>query len=94
MEGLPTVLIEAQMHHLPCIAFDIDTGPDEIIVDKFNGRLIPAYDCGNMAEAISNLIDNEATRQDYSHNSTTDIARFDSGDIANQWITLLKRIME
>lgn len=93
MEGLPTVLIEAQMHHQPCVAFDIETGPDEIIADKFNGRLVPAYDCEIMAEAISSFIDNEATRRDYSKNSTTDIARFDSSNIANQWITLLKRIM-
>lgn len=39
-EGLPMVLLEAKARRLPCVSFDIMTGPSEIIQDKKNGFLI------------------------------------------------------
>ena len=39
-EGLPMVLLEARGMGLPMIAFDIKTGPNEIIDDGINGYMI------------------------------------------------------
>ena len=39
-EGLPNALIEAMAHGLPCISFDINAGPSDLIQNNVNGVLI------------------------------------------------------
>lgn len=92
MEGLPTVLIEAQKHNLPCVAFDIETGPDEIITDGVNGCLIPAYDTKAMASALSQLITDNTLRCQFAGKARADMARYKSENIVPQWEKLINDI--
>ena len=39
-EGLPMVLLEAQQYGIPCVSYDCETGPRDIIVDGENGFLV------------------------------------------------------
>jgi glycosyltransferase involved in cell wall biosynthesis len=62
-EGFPLTLLEAMSVGLPVVATEID-GPDEILEDGVNGRLVPDDDPDRLAEALGELIgDREAARR-------------------------------
>lgn len=62
-EGFPLTLLEAMSVGLPVVATEID-GPDEILEDGVNGRLVPDDDPDRLAEALGELIgDRESARR-------------------------------
>lgn len=91
-EGLPMCLLEAKAHHLPCVSFDIRTGPDEIIEDGINGYLIAPFDCDDMAEKIGLLIENEKLRTEFSHHAEYHIQQFQMKHIIENWNEVLRQL--
>lgn len=91
-EGLPMVLLEAKSSKLPLISFDIETGPDEIIMDGVNGYLVPAYEIEIMAEKICKLIENKEIRKSFSNNSKEGLGLFSEKLIFEKWNSLLNSI--
>lgn len=91
-EGLPLVLLEAKANKLPCVSFDVLTGPREIIRDGENGFLIPMYDKEEMANRICMLIENPIIRQEFSQKSILDIDKFEKNSILRKWTELLENI--
>ena len=61
-EGFPMVLIEGAANGLPMIAFDVRTGPKEIIRNGENGFLINSEDDDGMVDAIVKLMNNQQLR--------------------------------
>ncbi|EAL5964157.1 glycosyltransferase family 4 protein, partial [Campylobacter jejuni] len=62
-EGFPMVLIESSSYALPLVAFNIDTGPSDIIDDKKNGFLIEDGNLQEFANKLSILMDDENLRR-------------------------------
>lgn len=62
-EGFGMVLAEAGSYGLPCVAFDIPTGPSDIIKDGESGFLIEDNDLVAYAKALRVLISDEAMRE-------------------------------
>ncbi len=91
-EGVPLVLLEAKAYKIPCVSFDIVSGPNEIIDDGINGYLIKPYDIDMMADAIKRLIDDPAKRKQFSENAYLNIERFCEENIYNQWIELINEL--
>jgi len=60
-EGLPIAPIEALHCGLPVIASNI-AGTDEVVIDGVNGRLIDRFDAAAYAQAIRDVLGNEAHR--------------------------------
>lgn len=89
-EGLPLVLLEAKVNHLPCVSFDILTGPREIIRDNVNGFLVPMYDIEEMAKKVCELIENRELREVFSRKSALDIDKFEKSKIEEQWIRIIE----
>lgn len=89
-EGLPTVLIEAMLHHLPCISFDIETGPDEIITNNVNGIIVPDNDLCSMSQAIEQLVGDDKIRSKFSDKTSDILQRLDYNTSVLQWVNLLK----
>src|SRR5690606_31221952 len=54
-EGLPTVLVESLFMHTPVISYDCETGPNEIIINGFNGLLIENQNAEKMIEGMNEL---------------------------------------
>jgi glycosyltransferase involved in cell wall biosynthesis len=61
-EGLPVVLMEAMAMEIPCITTTI-TGVPELIENGQNGLLVPASDSEGLTQAIKQLVENPALRQ-------------------------------
>ncbi len=93
-EGLPMCLLEAKNHELPCISFDIPTGPSEIIEDGVNGFLISPFDCEKMVDKISVLVENEELLNSFSVNAKKDIEKFQMESIMKRWNRVLDSLCE
>ncbi|WP_410002925.1 glycosyltransferase family 4 protein [Campylobacter volucris] len=62
-EGFPMVLIEASSYALPSIAFDINTGPSDIIENEKSGFLIDDGNLDDFANKLCILMDDENLRK-------------------------------
>lgn len=91
-EGLPLVLLEAQINKLPIIAFDIMTGPREIIKDGVDGFLIADNDYTDMREKVNMLMENRDERIRLSNNSSINIECFSKEKVMQQWSSLMNEI--
>ncbi|MCH5313476.1 MAG: glycosyltransferase family 4 protein [Helicobacter sp.] len=63
-EGFGMVLVEASSYALPCIAFDVKTGPSDIIEHKKSGYLIEDNDLQGYANALIELMSDENRREE------------------------------
>lgn len=90
LEGLPMVLLEGKAHGLPLAAFDIMTGPSEIIRDGVDGFLVAPFDLETMAQRIAELMDQEQLRIRMSENTLQNLEDFSSAKILSLWDKLLK----
>lgn len=89
-EGMPLVLLEAKAWGLPMVAFDIKTGPCEIICDKKDGFLVPFGDIKAMANCICNLADSVELREQMSSFACDDRERFSKEKILSKWTDFIE----
>lgn len=91
-EGLPMSLLEAMTYKIPCVSFDIPTGPSEIIENGQNGFLVAAFDIGTMLEKVELLIGDEKLRSWMSEKTSGTVKRFDEQKILDKWERLIKSL--
>lgn len=88
-EGLPTVLLEALSYNVPCVSFDIETGPDEIIDNGSSGLLVKAYNEVDFAAALEKLMSDDTLRMQYSANAECSIQKFSVDLSMRKWREVL-----
>lgn len=93
-EGFPMTLLEASANGLPMIAFDVETGPNEIIQNGLNGFLCEKNNNQEMIDAIEKFIDDDVFRQTASIESYKTCKRFYKEKIYSQWVSMLKNIIK
>ena len=89
MEGLPMTLLEGKSWGLPLLAFDIMTGPSDIIDDGVNGYLIEPFDTDEMAAKIAGLMDDQSLRCRMSGNAAAGMERFSEENVLSAWEEVL-----
>tara|TARA_Y100000816_G_scaffold292550_1_gene288550 strand:+ start:954 stop:2081 length:1128 start_codon:yes stop_codon:yes gene_type:complete len=64
VEGFPNVLLEAMSYGLPCVSFDCETGPRELIKNGINGILVNPHEKETgLSKAISSIINQPEMRE-------------------------------
>ncbi|WP_141081178.1 glycosyltransferase family 4 protein [Campylobacter devanensis] len=92
-EGLPMVLIEAGTYALPTIAFDIATGPSDIIEDEKSGFLITDNNLNEYANKLKILMQDENLRAKMGEKSKEIVKnKFSKEVVMKQWENLFKRL--
>jgi glycosyltransferase involved in cell wall biosynthesis len=89
-EGYPMVLIEAIQFGVPAIAFDVLTGPAEIILPYETGFLIEDGNIGEFANSIIEMINDEKLLKLMQNNNLEYRKQFDSASIIAKWHVLLE----
>ena len=89
-EGLPFVLIESLICETPVVAFDCNSGPSEIIINKENGLLVENQNQEKLIFAMNEMILNENLYYHCKSNAKESMKKFKIKNIGQQWLKLLK----
>ncbi|MFP3860550.1 MAG: glycosyltransferase, partial [Bacteroidales bacterium] len=84
-EGYPNALAEAMGSGLPCISFNCDFGPQELIKNNINGILVEPGNVSQLANAIDDLAENPGRRKEIGKNATEVMKTNNIITIAEKW---------
>ncbi len=88
-EGFPNALLEAMACGLPCVASDCESGPAEIIRDGVDGLLVPPEDVDALAEALRQLVSDQAHRARLGRRAEEVVSRFSPDAFFARWDDVL-----
>ena len=92
-EGLPNVLIEAQLQGIPIISSDCSTGPKEILQ---NGKLGSLFKVGNyisLSKLIINFYDNKKFYLKKANLGKKFLYRYDYEKNLNKYYFVIKQLL-
>lgn len=90
-EGFGLVLTEAMTCGLPCVAYDCNCGPAEIIRQGVDGLVVrPVADARRLADAICWMIEHPAQREAMGHAAREDVRRFAIDHVMARWVQLIE----
>ena len=92
-EGLPMVLLEAMSYGVPCLAYDIPSGVNDIIEDSVNGYIIKNRDKKLYLEKLDKLLDDDNLRKKMGKKALEKSLEFSNSNILKIWNKILKREM-
>ena len=90
-EGLPNVLIEAQIYNLPIISTNCPTGPKEILMNGKLGELFPVSDHKKLFHKIKNFYHNQNYLIRKSNLSQKYLYRFDVNANCIRYLKIVKK---
>ncbi|KQR91848.1 hypothetical protein ASG01_12645 [Chryseobacterium sp. Leaf180] len=93
-EGFGMVLIEAMACGLPCVSFDCNYGPSDIIIDSIDGFLVEKENKSALAEKIVFLIDNLELRRTMGSKGKENVKRYLAKPIVDNWDRLFKSLFK
>ncbi|WP_030568635.1 stealth conserved region 3 domain-containing protein [Streptomyces aureocirculatus] len=93
-EAFPLVLLEALAAGVPVVAYDVLTGPAEIVRHRVDGLLVPPGDIDELAHAMSELMTDDALRRSCARAAREGVyERFSSAGVTALWEELYTRLV-
>lgn len=92
-EGFGMVLIEAMACGLPCVSFDCNYGPGDIIINNEDGLVIQNGDVEQLAAGLKKLMTETDLRQKFGINAKESVKRYLPDTIVGQWDKLFKELL-
>lgn len=89
-EGFPNVLLESLVNSAPVVAYDCESGPNEIIQNNQNGLLVKNQDIDEFALAINKMISDKEFYENCKANAKPSVEKFNPEAIAKSWFAFLK----
>ena len=71
--------------NVPCVSFDIKTGPSDIIENNVNGILISSFEIEKMIREINSLLKDKCRLQNMAKNTRINFERFKIENIIEKW---------
>lgn len=85
-EGFGMVLLEAMFFGLPCISYDIDSGPRDIITDNRNGFLVENRRREMYVKKLSEyMLLSQEEKEYYGKNATITAMEWNNQEILTKW---------
>lgn len=92
-EGFGMVLTEAMSFGIPCVAFDCNYGPGDIVINGEDGILVEAENTKELARNLIFLMKNEDNRKKMGSKALRNVQRFEVSTIIMQWDQLFKTLI-
>lgn len=89
-EGFPNALAEAMVAGLPCVSFDCNAGPRDLIINEKNGFLIPVGDKEELIKCLNKLMGSETLRQTIGNKATLISKDLDNKTISQEYLDFFK----
>lgn len=84
-EGWGIVLLEAMAWGLPCVSFDCEWGPGEMIQNEVDGILVPRDDVGALARQLSRVMSDGELRRRLAEAAKISTQRFSHAQVMAAW---------
>lgn len=91
-EGLPMGLMEAMSAGCCCVAFDVITGPSDIIRNNKSGVLVENQNVEALADALDRVLSDDDLRNKLTQNAPGSVQKFEINRILNRWDILFNKI--
>lgn len=92
IEGFPMSLLEAASQGCACISFSIGGVAEEIYTNGQSGFIIEDDDEAAFADQLDTLIQQESTRERFSHAIREEMKRFSEEQFINTWEQLCRQL--
>lgn len=89
-EGLPMVLLEAMQHGLPCIAYETDSGVNDIIRNAKNGYVIKNRNQIEYEKKLKSILSNKKIKKEMQKEALETVKKFSSDSVLKIWFKILK----
>lgn len=90
-EGLPMVLLEAMQHGLPCIAYETDSGVNDIVKNSKNGYVIKNRNQNDYVKKLKSILLNKKIKNGMQKEALKAVEKFSSDNILKIWFNILKQ---
>lgn len=91
-EGLPMALIEAMSAGCCCVAFNVKTGPSDIITNGVDGLVVKNQDEKAMINALRDVLSDERKRSSFAKMAPKGVQRYSVETIIDGWYQLFKEL--
>ena len=83
-------MLEARAMKVPCVSFDVEMGPRELIHNGIDGYLVTPFDCEDMIKKIETLINDTKLRKQFAEKAFLHMNEFRVQKIKEQWKEILE----